>query len=352
MLAPMIVTLSGDARALPLPPSTVDLIVTSPPYWRTRDYGIETQIGQEESPEEYVETLVAALREWRRVLRPTGSVFLNIGDTYHSHSLAGIPGLLEVRARQERWYIRNRIIWAKKFGLPSPAKNRLVNRHEYIYHLTTGTDYYYDLQGYAEYSGKTANPGDVWHIKFAPSKKDHLAPFPRELVERGIILACPEAVCRKCGLPRRRIVKRTMELDERRPQAKRAMEIAKQAGLTDDHIAAVQATGISDAGKAMKIQNGTGRNAKQVQKLAAEAKRVLGGYFREFTFAKKVTAGFTDCGCHAGFTAGVVLDPFCGSGTALEVAEAMNRIGIGVDLRPDNSRQFRRNQPSTPVAQG
>lgn len=330
----MIYTCEADARQLPLAASTVDLVVTSPPYWRKRDYGVAGQIGQEDSPEGYVEAIGAALDEWNRVLRPTGSVFLNVGDTYHRQSLMGIPGMIEHFAREHGWYLRNRIIWAKKQGVPSPVKNRLVSRHEYILHLTKRTSYYYDLQGYAEYKGKSGNPGDVWHIKLKPSKSSHLAPFPPELVRRAIRLACPEHVCTACGTPRERILERTAELDPARPQARRAMELAEDAGLTAEHIAAIQATGISDAGKAMKTQNGTGRNAKRVQVLAAEAKEVLGGYFREFTFAKKRTVGYTDCGCGAGFLPGVVLDPFSGSGTTLRVAEKEGRIAMGVDLKP------------------
>ena len=111
------------------------------------------------------------------------------------------------------------------------------------------------------------------------------------------------------------------------------MELAKEAGLTKAHIAAIQATGVSDAGKALLVQNGTGRNSKSVKALAAEAKKVLGGYFREFTFAKRVTAGWTDCG-HGTPARGVVLDPFMGTGTTLGVATAMGRNAVGVDLVP------------------
>ncbi len=118
------------------------------------------------------------------------------------------------------------------------------------------------------------------------------------------------------------------------------MELAKEKGLTEAHIAAIQATGISDAGKALKVQTGTGRNSEIVKKLAAEAKEVLGGYFREFTFAKRETVGWTDCGCNAPFRPGIVLDPFMGTGTTLRAAKDVGRSAIGVDLarEPDSQR--------------
>ena len=112
------------------------------------------------------------------------------------------------------------------------------------------------------------------------------------------------------------------------------MEIYKRSDLTEDHLLAVQATGISDAGKATKTQNGTGRNAARVRELSAEAKDVLGGYFREFTFAKKVTVGWTGCDCGASTAPGAVLDPFAGTGSALAAARRLGRSSIGVDLDP------------------
>jgi SAM-dependent methyltransferase len=324
----------GDARKIPLPKASVDLVVTSPPYWRKRDYGIEDQIGQEATPEEYVGEIRKALAEWRRVLRPTGSVFLNIGDTYWRRGLSGIPGRIEVAAVEDGWILRNRIIWAKTGGMPDPARDRLANRHEYVLHLAARRDYYYDLFGYSEEFGNGANPGDVWHFAPARHMGDHLAPFPKEIVRRAVFLACPREVCSQCGAPRRRLLVRTHELDTARPQARRALEIAKEAGLTPEHIAAIQATGVSDAGKALKVQNGTGRNSQRVKELAAEAKGVLGGYFREFTFARRETTGWSDCGHDAGFGPGVVLDPFAGTGTTLHVAAALGRKAIGVDLDP------------------
>jgi DNA modification methylase len=325
-------TLLGDARDLPIEDASIDLVATSPPYWKKRDYGVEGQIGQEKTASEYTEHIIECLREWRRVLRPTGSVFLNIGDTFHKRTLAGIPARVEAAAGDDGWIIRNRIIWAKESGMPEPAQNRLANRHEYIIHLVAQHDYYYDLFGYSQAMGNGANPGDVWRFNPGRHMGKHLAPFPTEIVRRAILLACPYTVCQSCGEPRRRIVRRTMDLDPSRPQAKRAMEIAEEAGLTAAHIAAVQATGVSDAGKALKVQTGTGRNAAEVRRLAADAKLVLGGYFREFTFARRETTGWTECSCGGAQLAGIVLDPFMGTGTTLTMALEMGRSAIGVDL--------------------
>jgi DNA modification methylase len=324
---------AGDARDIPLPSATVDLVVTSPPYWRKRDYGVSGQIGQERTPEEYVAAIRVALREWGRVLRETGSVFLNIGDTYWRRSLTGIPAMLEVAARDDGWLVRNRVIWAKPGGMPEPARDRLAVRHEYILHFVRGSDYYYDLFGYASQYGNGANPGDVWTFAPARSLSEHLAPFPPEIVQRAVNLACPRQVCQTCGRPRRRIVERTFELDTNRPQARRALEIARLHGLSDAHLAAIQAHGISDAGKATRTQTGTGKNRQEVRRLAAEAKAALGGYFREFTFAKRRSVGWTDCG-HDDYLSGVVLDPFAGTGTTLRAAAAMGRAAVGVDLDP------------------
>lgn len=335
MQEPFRAVYKGDARRLlEIPDDHIDLVVTSPPYWRKRDYGVEGQIGQEKTSEEYVAAIIAAMAEWRRVLRPSGSVFLNIGDTYWQKSLQGIPSLVEASARRAGWILRNRIIWVKEGGMPDPVRDRLAGRHEYILHFAVN-GYYYDLFGYAErYSldQKGANPGDVWKIPPQRNLGKHLAPFPSEIAERTITLACPQSVCSKCRKPRHRIVERTAELDTSRPQARRALEIAREKNLTPEHIAAIQATGISDAGKARLVQSGTDKNTASVRKLALEAKMILGGYFREFTFAKRKSSGWTDCKCGAPFMPGVVLDPFMGTGTTLDVANRMGRSAIGVDL--------------------
>ena len=325
--------LFGDARRVPLKPGGADMVITSPPYWLKRDYGVDGQIGQEASASGFVQSLLECMENWRSILPAWGSVFVNIGDTYHQGSLANTPGRLEIAAQDAGWTVRNRIVWVKEAGMPDPAKDRLKSRHEFIIHFTPRRrGYYYDQFGYAAKYGNGTGPSDVWQIGFRRDMSRHLAPYPVELVDRILTLACPEQVCTCCGKPRERVVRRTAKLDPSRPQAKRAMELAEEHGLTPDHIAAIQATGISDAGKAMLVQTGTGRNSAAVKALATEAKAVLGGYFREFTFAKRETIGWTDCGCDGPFRPGIVLDPFMGTGTTLRAAGDTGRSAIGVDL--------------------
>ena len=198
LLDPSLTFTPGDARKTGLADNSVDLVVTSPPYWNKRDYGHSDQIGLEPTPDAYVTSIMECLTEWKRVLRPHGSVFLNVGDTYFNKSLLGIPGQIEWQAAKGDWLIRNRIIWAKESGMPDPVKNRLANRHEYVIHLTYRPNYYYDLVGYSEEFGNGANPGDVWTINPERNMGQHLAPYPRELVRRAITLAAPPQVCATC----------------------------------------------------------------------------------------------------------------------------------------------------------
>jgi len=329
-LQPFASFIRSDASELDLANRSVDLILTSPPYWLKRNYSHKKQLGNERTAEAYVESILDLMDIWKPFLRKHGSAFLNVGDSFDNTKLLEIPSMIALGAVERGWFLRQRIIWEKPNGTPHSARRRLAAREEYILHFSVSRNFYSDLEGYKEKFDSISN---IWRLSPAQHKGDHPAPFPESLVERVLTLACPKFVCSECQVPETRILEHTAELDDSRPQAKKAMELARKHNLSKEHIAAIRAVGISDAGKAIKQQTGSGKNGQHVIKLAREAKDILGGYFREFTFAKKRTIGWRRCSCGKGRQPGVVLDPFVGSGTTLNVANRLGLSAIGSDIR-------------------
>ena len=319
--------------------ASIDVIVTSPPYWRRRDYKHPDQIGQEDSISAYIYNLTSIINSWKPLLRKHSSVFINIGDSYENKALVGAPARLEIALRESGWRIVNHIVWAKNNGTPQPRSRRLANRHESIFQLTCAKEYYFDIYRLSSKLNQSANPGDfwelsddVWKLQSARNMSDHLAPFPPELAERALLLACPQHICSSCGRPFMRVLEPTSDLNIERPQARRAMELFRKHQLTEEHLRAIRAVGIADAGKGRRIQ--TSANSSRTTALALEAKEALGGYFREFTFAPKRQVGWAGCQCDALVCPGTVLDPFMGTGTTLKVAEKLGFSSFGIDLTP------------------
>ena len=165
-----------------LPADSVHCAVTSPPYCALRDYGLDAQIGREDTPEEYIQRLTAVFHELKRVLRPDGTFWLNIADTYcgtgskgsytdpknpkgrngqsvsiarkaagvKQKDLIGIPWLLAFALRSDGWYLRSDIIWQKENPMPESCKDRPSRCYEHIFLLTKSKHYYYDAAAIAE----------------------------------------------------------------------------------------------------------------------------------------------------------------------------------------------------------
>jgi DNA modification methylase len=185
--------LRGDCREVlrTLPAESVHCVVTSPPYFGLRDYGVAGQIGLEASPDEFVDELVAVFREARRVLRPDGTAWVNLGDTYAGggnggggtfaaeranwrvvpprsgqrasvnglkpKDLVGVPWRVAFALQADGWYLRQDIIWSKPNPMPESVRDRCTKAHEYLFLLSKSERYYYDADAIAEQgSGRIA----------------------------------------------------------------------------------------------------------------------------------------------------------------------------------------------------
>jgi DNA modification methylase len=249
--------LHGDSLEMlkTIPSSTVDCCITSPPYYGLRDYGVDGQIGLEETPEEYVQKLVAVFQEVKRVLKDDGTLWVNIGDSYcgtgdkgdykdpkykdgrngqvvsrtknvsglKHKDLIGIPWMLAFALREDGWYLRQDIIWHKPNPMPESVRDRCTKSHEYIFLLSKSRKYYYNYKaiqepakttdfvirdreagqmnkvpGRSHMNGlkhnmyKVRNIRDVWSVPVRPFKGAHFATFPEELIKPCILAGSRE----------------------------------------------------------------------------------------------------------------------------------------------------------------
>lgn len=234
-----------------LPDESVNCCITSPPYWGLRDYGHKEQIGLENTPEEYVAKLVEVFREVRRVLKPEGTLWLNLGDSYARNGgensgcnrellhlegkqkrmlsipkgsglkpkdLVGIPWRVAFALQADGWYLRQDIIWHKPNPMPESVTDRCTKGHEYIFLLAKSQKYYYDSNaikepatyagydigvsknispnGITDFSNRTKysdrNKRSVWTVTTKPFPEAHFATFPEELIRPMVLAGCPE----------------------------------------------------------------------------------------------------------------------------------------------------------------
>lgn len=232
--------ISGDREKIKeLKKESVDCIVTSPPYWRLRDYENEKQLGLEETPEEYIKELCDIFDECNKVLKKQGTLFVVLNDSYSGSnsnsttgrkdfdkqtkdlivkknkcvakikSLVGITSMFLIEMINRGWRLRNKIIWHKPNAIPESVKDRFTNDYEEIFFFVKRRYYYFDLQ-FEEYKtdwvktfkeknyDKNSNKSKgrqmrtVWSINTQGLKYNHFASFPEEIVERCIGAGCPK----------------------------------------------------------------------------------------------------------------------------------------------------------------
>lgn len=262
--------LHGDAAEVmqQLPTQSVHCIVTSPPYYLQRDYSTPSQIGNEPSPERYVQALMQVFREAKRVLRDDGTLWLNLGDKYQKGQLLGMPWRVALALKDEGWILRSDIIWHKPNAMPSSVKNRPTTDHEYIFLFCKTKDYFYDADAVREphvtFSARSRMKGGRNHF--------------------GKVNGTPEK--------------------------------GKNAGNSNLHN-----------GRWDQAFHPNGRNRRTVWEIPLSK-------FRDAHFAvfpEKLVKLCVLAGCPDD---GIVLDPFCGSGTASLIAQKLGRKYIGIDSNP------------------
>lgn len=276
-----------------LPDESVDCIVTSPPYFGLRDYGVDGQIGAEASPSEFVAALVAVFREARRVLADDGTLWLNLGDSYATGSssngdvpaknLLGIPWRVAFALQDDGWILRNDIIWHKPNAMPESVTDRLSNRHEHLFLFSKKPRYWFDLDPIRE--------------PLAPTSLVRLSQDVQS-----------QAGSRRANGGTR--TERPMKAVGNIPPGHRG---PKNGGPDADKFAA--------GGEG-------GRNPGDVWTIATQP-------FSEAHFATMPPALAERCiqaGCKPG---GTVLDPFSGSGTTGLAAARHGRRYVGIDLNRD-----------------
>jgi DNA modification methylase len=384
--------LNGDAlsKLKELPSESVNCIMTSPPYWVLRDYGINGQLGLEPTFQEYINKLCDIFDEAKRVLKNDGTCWVNLGDTYggsenssgHTEettncgkitkdygaskgnqkatkgmekSLCNIPARFSIEMQNRGWILRNVIIWHKPNCMPCSVKDRFTIDFEYLFFFVKSKKYWFetqyerlaessfndkrkdkglvphksgksfdnhlienykvekpllkqDLTGNPTYTGFNQryaisgtcinslgrNKRAVWMITTKPFKEAHFATYPEELCEVPIKAGCPEFICNKCGKAREKILES-------------------------------KGTGIDYSNKGnYKREIPTDNPSTKFNRNASH-----------LTSAEYEFKGYSDCGCNAGFSGGICLDPFFGAGTTGLVALKQNKKFIGIELNPE-----------------
>lgn len=294
-----------------IPEKSVNMCVTSPPYYNLRDYGVNGQAGREETPEIYIEKMVEVFREVRRVLKDDGTLWLNIGDSYATRSgeqapkntrnscghtakrvpegyklkdLIGIPWMLAFALRDDGWYLRQDIIWHKPNCMPESVKDRCTRSHEYIFLMSKSKHYYFDEEAISEPIAKSSEK------RYAQNVEKQSGSFKQPGRDgRPMKAATPRFGGKKYGEDQTEETrtKSGKHYDPRQKRNKRDVWTVGTSGFRGAHFA---------------------------------------------VFPEKLVEPCVLAGCPEG---GTVLDPFAGSGTTGVVALKNGRRFLGIELNED-----------------
>ncbi|MGH2595806.1 MAG: DNA-methyltransferase [Actinomycetota bacterium] len=330
-------------------PESAQTVVTSPPYWGLRDYGVDGRLGLEPTPDLYVERMVETFRAVRRVLRRDGTVWLNLGDCYAASrsgdigensglsgsrrvmhesrraqesagrqnrrwtfepwglkpkDLVGIPWRVALALQAEGWWLRSDIVWAKPNAMPESVTDRPTRAHEYLFLLARSERYYYDAAAVRE--------------PFTSSESDL-----RKMIEQRDRIGghAPEDPRARANGQTRLGRKRSVG----EPEAAAAEIRRRRSGNKERRLGVPTGTNTTRGTSIPWEDDGGGRNMRSVWNVATEP--YPGAHFA--TFPKALVVPCVKAGSRPGDT---VLDPFCGSGTTGLVSLRLGRSFVGIEL--------------------
>ena len=290
--------------------NSIKCVITSPPYYKARNYGNTDQIGLEETPEKYVESLVNVFEGLKTKITYDGNLFVNLGDKYDKNkSLMLIPTLFAIKMIENGWILRNKIIWYKPNHQPSPVKDRLTNTYEEIFHFTKQRKYYYDL--------------DSIRIPIELDEKDGKKVFERfkgrieqsELTEEQKSLATEELI-------------RLREENRINKDARLKISGSHKPLFGGDTNLSGRAKELETKGFYFHCNNPKGKNLGDLLSVNIKAHKGI----HEAVFPEELVTPLIKVGSGEG---DIVLDPFAGTGTTCRVAEKLGRVGIGVELNSE-----------------
>lgn len=308
----------GDCRDLAssVADESIQTIITSPPYFNMRDYGVEGQIGLEGTPEAFIDSLCEVFDAYRPKLKKQGSLFVNLNDKYESKSLMMIPYLFAHEMTKRGWILRNQIMWVKPNYQPSPVKDRLVNAHEPVFHFVKSKSYTYDL--------------DFLRQPTVDEKGDEVAQrvfdrFAKRIAESPLTdEQKADARCRLNELHEQGRLDRGARL--------RLNDGTTKASFGGDMKLSGRARELHENGFYFLANNPKGRTPPDILNVNVKAHRGL----HEAPFPEELIEPLIRLTSNEG---DVVFDPFLGTGTTVIVANRLNRIGMGCELNGDFLRE-------------
>ncbi len=312
--------LLGEARTVleQLPESCIDFAMPSPPYWQKREYS-GGGIGLEPDYREYIRHLVDVFSSLQRVLKPEGSFWLNIGDTYQGKGLLGIPWrvALELTDRQG-WILRNSVIWNKvKSGMDN-TKDRLGNVYEHVFHFVKQSRYYYDADAIRSkprqakiVNGAVVSATGVSGIRYRRQIELSTSLSPEE---KQAAFQALEQVLAEVGSGRISDFRMIIRGQQR-------------ATHSDSEKVSGRAKELRDRGFYILRYHPNGSKPADVWDILPEDSQERGTHFAPYPIDLCRIPILATCP-----PAGIVLDPFCGTGTTLVAARDLGRRSIGIDI--------------------